>query len=308
MSEKSRWSELHEEIFKLDAEFPSRYTPTKCNAVERLRSKRCGFLRGIYKTGQIRRPSLPIRSYRVSLREIPRDVLEALLTNPAPSGKKTFVEIPDDVLLPKRRRGRPRNESLRALAKEQRCSERHARRLLASGKQREPMRERLSSDEAWALQQREKRAALVQALKQEDVLNLIAHMLDILHRDVETVCLSPDISGRARPWAVSMANHSGIDQALLICGFALGNNAVRSASISLGVSRSTICRTVRGKLHRLRSRGAELARALVDVDLDLSQVPDAPVRTGSRRLVTEQGENASSAQTTYQPLTRYRSH
>ena len=305
MSEKSACHELREQIWLLDAQFEIREPrepkdSNPVNAVQRLRQCEAPYLREIYLTGHITRPSLPRHWEPSRPVEIPAEILESLGTDSAKTAPKIPSELLHELLWPKRKRGRPRNEALQALVKLQKCSDRHARRLIASGKQRKRVRERPSLTEDWALQQREKRAALVQALKEENALYHLAYGLDVLKRGLETVCLSPDLSSWARQLAAKMAKHQGIVTALLICGFALGRNALRLASIHLGSSRSTIYRMVRGHVRSLRRHGETLR------DCDLSQVVGAENRSKARQVITEESENAWSLQTNWQPETAYK--
>jgi hypothetical protein len=177
------------------------------------------------------------------------------------------------VLWPKGERGRPRNETLAALAKSQRCSERQARRLLASSKQRKRVRETPTADEKWALQQREKRAQLVQALKHENDLNRIACTLENLNPDWAGALFEVNI--RVRELAEQMVAKAGT--VLLKCSFALQSIGLRFALNALGCSRSTIYRKFSGRLDSLRTDG-EILRAydLSQVDTQIGSKPPRP--------------------------------
>jgi hypothetical protein len=268
------------------------YKTGRITACSRLRIFHARHLLEIYKTGLITRPSLPTHSGPLRLTKIPDDILGVLLVSRPDTAKKTFLEIPGDVLWPKRKRGRPRNETLAALAKSQRCSERQARRLLASSKQRKRVRETPIPDEKWALQQREKRAQLVQALKHENDLNRIACTLENLNPDWAGALFEVNI--RVRELAEQMVAKAGTATVLLKCSFALQSIGLRFALNALGCSRSTIYRKFSGRLDSLRTDG-EILRAY-----DLSQV-DTQIGSKPRRPSAEETENAWSVQTTSSP-------
>jgi hypothetical protein len=253
MSEKSfaRQMALTRQIWQLDKQFDLRVeaaelSETSGSAAGRCRIQQARRLRETYKSGHIPRPSLPPpHSQEVRAPEIPWDLLnslEARPTNPA-----FATAIPDDVLWPKRKRGRPRNKALQALANSQRCSIRHARRLLASGKQRERVREHLSPTEEWALQQRKKRAKLVQALEQELSIDQLAYWLNLSYHweayttglengddDLVDRLLSVEPNSWARQLAERMAAEKG---SLAASGFVRQSLGLQP---SVSVSRSTI--------------------------------------------------------------------
>jgi len=314
MSEKSQCSRLRE-IWQLDEQFEFREEAQDAEKIRQTRLlprgvcsrfwiARARRLQEIYKTGCITRRPLPTRSEQV---EIPpeclvkcADVGETTATGRpitvpvevrSGDAATTYVKIPDEVLYPKdellypkRRRGRPRNQAVQALANSQRCSIRHARRLLTSGKQRKRVRESPSSEEEWALQQRKKRAKLIQALKQEQFTNHLAYRLNLLNHweaykkawedcDYGLVdnLLSSEISASTRQFAERMVADKGIAEALVICNFAFPRLGLRCASIQLGVSRSTIYRRFRGRLKSLRHAG-ETLRTTALPDADVPQV------------------------------------
>ena len=304
MSEKSACHELREQIWLLDAQFEIREPrepkdSNPVNAVQRLRQCEAPYLREIYLTGHITRPSLARHWEPSRPVEIPAEILESLGTDSAKTAPKIPSELLHELLWPKRKRGRPRNEALQALVKLQKCSDRHARRLLAFGKQRERVREHLRPSEEWALQQRAKRAELVRDLKENELRDDLARVLDVLTRGWERVWLSSSVSPQARELAKQMVDARGIETALLICGFALGEIDLRFASKTLGVSRSTIYRRFRGRLTWLKTRGKDLATTLPSADL--SKVVDAPLLVKRRYSDTEENENAWAMQTTFSP-------
>jgi len=240
MSEKSRSDALRQEIWRIKHEFDLRDLEAQRLRQEiyetgRLPGGACtlfwlgetAYLRQIYETGRINRRPLPTRSEWVAV-EIPPEILFELETAPT-DALAACVEIPDELLWlnlqsPKRKRGRPRNKALQALANSQRCSIRHARRLLASGKQRERVRKYLSPSEEWALQQQKKRAKLVQALEQELSINQLAHCLNLsYHWEAYTTALdnSDDdlvvrlLSAETNSWARQLAERMAAEKGSL---------------------------------------------------------------------------------------------
>jgi hypothetical protein len=147
-------------------------------------------------------------------------------------------------------------------------------------------------NEKWALQQREKRAQLVQALKHENDLNRIACTLENLNPDWAGALFEVNI--RVRELAEQMVAKAGTATVLLKCSFALQSIGLRFALNALGCSRSTIYRKFSGRLDSLRTDG-EILRAY-----DLSQV-DTQIGSKPRRPSAEETENAWSVQTTSSP-------
>ena len=313
MSEKSQCSDLRGQIWLLDQQFePRELKPANwTSAAERLRKQEAPYLREVYRIG---RPALrpPPKHWEVPQQreqlEIPREILLELEVRPRDAAA-ACVRIPDELLWPKRKRGRPRNKTLHTLAKSQRCSERHARRLLASGEQRKRVRRSLGPDEHWALQQREKRAALLQALKQEEALDRLSRILTVLNcwdayekaykeRDSEGVVmlLSSEVGASVRQFVKRMLDEKGVVEATVICGFALPGIGLRLASIHLGLSRNTIYRRFRGRLQSLRTQG-EILRT--------TALPDA----GSQIVeITKETENAWAQQTNRSAALHNRKH
>jgi hypothetical protein len=317
MSEKSECSDLREQIRQLDEQFEfreeareaqkisltGRFPHGACSVIRIARARR---LREIYKTGCIVRPSLPTRWDPV---EIPPEIWPNSVEEVRPrDAAAACVEIPDELLYQKhellyskRKRGRPRNQALRALAESQRCSIRHARRLLASGRKRERVRESPSSEEEWALQQQEKCAKLLQALEREQCINDLTYMLNLLNHwdaynkawedcdyDLVARLLLSEISASARQFAQRMVANRGTAEALVICGLAFPSIGLRYPSIKLGVSHSTIYRRFCGRLKDLRDVG-EILRTTALPNADASQIAD----------VTEEIESPWSQQTTW---------
>jgi len=313
MSEKSRCDYLRWQIYQLDEQFRFREEAQEFEEILRtvrlphglcsfLRIGRAHHLREIYHTGCIARRPLPTHTAPVPPLKIPPEVLRSFEadhpTGSATVKAKTYLNIPDELLhellWPKRKRGRTRNETRQALAKSHRCTERHARRLFTSGNQRKRVRERPSTDEEWALEQRKKRAELVQALKQENVLNCVASVLDILRLSGEKFCLLPKVSVWARRFAKDIITKRGGPEALLMCSFALPSVGLHFVSKTLGWSRSTIYRKIPSRqLDSLRSDG-EILRAH-----DPSQLAADQIRRKEHRRVTQGTANAWSQQTNF---------
>ena len=303
MSEKSACHELREQIWLLDAQFEIREPrepkdSNPVNAVQRLRQCEAPYLREIYLTGHITRPSLPRHWEPSRPVEIPAEILESLGTDSAKTAPKIPSELLHELLWPKRKRGRPRNVALHALVESQRCSERHSRRLIASGKQRKRVRERSSLTEDWALQQREKRAKLVQALEQELSINELAYWLNLsYHWEAYTKALKNGdddlvdrlLSAEPNSWARQLAERMAAEKgSLAALGFVRQSLGLRP---SVSVSRSTMYR----RFPRLHTSCKTLR------EYDPSQAVNALNRSKPRRPVREENENAWTIQTTFSP-------
>jgi hypothetical protein len=187
MSPNSRWLELERKIDELDA----RYDGTKSFAptpfwsyMSRCWERRHAYLSQIYRTGVVPRRYVGSLAVRETM-PIPDDLLDDLLAMlPLSPSVEQSVTIPDDVLFPKPKRGRPRNDALHRQANDLQCSPRHARRLLATSKPRQRDRERRPADVIEALQAHQKRAALVRALQAEEVVSYLSHVIRYLRKKV----------------------------------------------------------------------------------------------------------------------------
>jgi hypothetical protein len=231
---------------------------------------------------------------------IPDELLAELLATPSPSIKQSLT-IPDDVLFPKAKRGRPRNDALRRQANELQCSPRHARRLLATRKPRQRERERKPNDVIDALQARQKRAALVREMEEEmeaeTVVWYLSFAISFLRNKGYTVHPYSEVDCQI---ARELVKHEeGLIAPVLIVSTAMGSKSFHIAAKQLGMSRATIYRHWGSRLDEFRRRARYfLALAVIDVrNLEL--------RKGKRRVCTSP-DTAWEEQTTFHQ--RYEHH
>jgi hypothetical protein len=185
---------------------------------------------------------------------------------PPPSIKQSLT-IPDDVLFPKPKRGRPCNGPLHRQANDLQCSPRHARRLLASSKPRQRDRERQPEDVIEARQARQKRAALVremeEEIKEETVESYLSFAISYIRNKGGTVTsYSEEDCQLARELVKQEKTLIG---PVLIVSAAMGSKSLHIAGKILRISRATLYRQYRGQLDDLRRRARDLvALAVVD--------------------------------------------
>jgi hypothetical protein len=225
---------------------------------------------------------------------IPDELLAEWLAMPSPSIKQSLT-IPDDVLFPKAKRGRPRNNALRRQANDLQCSPRHARRLLATSKPRQRSRERLPEDVIQALQARQKRAALVremeEEIKEETVVSYLSFAISYLRNKGYTV--HPYLEVDCQIARELVKQEEGLIAPVLIVSTAMGSKSFQIAANLLGISRATIYRHWGSRLDEFRRRARDfLALAVVDVG-------NLELREGKRRVCTSP-DTAWEEQTTFQ--------
>lgn len=260
MSRNSRSLQLQGKICELDARYDGKknFAPISfCSAVSRLREQRHPYLCEIYRTGIVQRKAVRSLAPRKEIR-----IPDALLTMPSPPIKQS-VTIPNELLFPKPKRGRPRNVTLRRQANDLRCSSRQARRLLANGKPRHRDRERQPDDVIEVLKAREERKALVREMKAEAVVFYLTCALDLLNNKMLTTSPYSKLGCRlARRWV----KKQGLVAPVLMISYAMGANSFRNAGKLLGMSRATLYRNYGSQLDDLRRRAPDLL-ALAVVDL-----------------------------------------
>jgi hypothetical protein len=259
MSRNSRWLELQRKICELDARYDGKksFTPTSfCSAASRWREHRHPYLCEIYRTGAVPRRAVESLAAR---KRIP--VPDELLAMPSPHIEQS-VAIPDDVLFPKPKRGRPRNDALRRQANDLQCSLRHARRLVANGKLRQRSRERQPDDVIEALQARQKRADLVREMEEETVVSYLSFAISYVRNKGYTVHPYSEVDCRlARRWV----KNQGMVAPVLMISAVMRAKSFRIARKLLGMSRATLYRKYGSQLDDLSRRAKELlALAVVD--------------------------------------------
>jgi hypothetical protein len=193
---------------------------------------------------------------------IPDDLL-AMLS----SSVEQSMTIPDDVLFPKPKRGRPRNDTLRSYANDLRCSLRHARRLVATSKPRRRDRER-QPDVIEALQARQKRAALVREMEEEmekeTVESYLSFAISYLRNKGRTVTsYSEEDCQLAREL---VKQEKTLIAPVLIVSAAMGSKSFHIDAKILRISLATIYRHCGCRIDEFRRRGQDLVLALAVVD------------------------------------------
>jgi hypothetical protein len=173
---------------------------------------------------------------------------------PSPPIKQS-VTIPNELLFPKPKRGRPINRALHRQAHDLQCSKRHARRLVPNGKPRQRSREHQPDDVIEAIQARQKRTALVREMKEEAVMSYLNCAISRLRREEFTINLVRRLVKREK----------GLIAPVLIVTIAMGSKPFHIAAKLLGVSQATIYRACGSRLGEFRRRGRDLlAVAVVD--------------------------------------------
>lgn len=263
MSQKPRLLEIHSQICDLDnryrdAQDTSPMFPTNFRRLAQRNRNR--LLRAIYETGVVPRKSVEtlVPAMPVACDD---ERLGALLGMPETQLSHEDVQIPEELLYPKPKRGRPRSSEWSQHASSLNCSQRHARRLLSEGRTRTRDRSRYPDDVVEALAARKKRAALKRELEKIDILSDLERMIDYLGRGREAVLSAPIVSADARRLATRLVGAHGSEAALLLCGFAFGGS-LKLASIGLTMSRATIYRRFGSQLEFLRECGMALAAGL----------------------------------------------
>jgi hypothetical protein len=259
MSRNSRSLELQGKICELDTRYDGKksFAPTSfCSAMSPFWERRHPYLCQIYRTGAVPRRDVGSLAVRRETIPIPDDVL-AMLSPPV----KQSLTIPDDVLFPKRKRGRPRNDALHRQATGLRCSLRHARRLLANGKPRH--RERQPHDVIEALQARRERAAIVRQIQAEAVMSFLRYAIGYLRKKEFTANLFSGVDSRLAGMLVK--HEKGLSVPVLIVSTAMGSKSLRLPAKVLGVSSAKLYRQYGSQLDDVRRRASELlAVAVVD--------------------------------------------
>jgi hypothetical protein len=290
MSRNSHWLELQRKISEIDARFDAEKTfefvpaTASCNAVSRhwelYREHRHPYLCQIYWTGAVPRRDVGSLAVREAVREtIP--IPDELLAKPPSIGIR--LTIPHELLCPKPKRGRPRNEALRSHANDLRCSLRHSRRLLATRKPRQRDRERQSDDVLEALQARKTRTALVREMKAEAVMSYLSFAISYLSGKKFTVTKVDSKLARKL-----VKHEKELAPAVLIVTIAMGSKSFHNAAKLLGVSQATIYRNWGSRLDEFRRRGRDLV-ALAVVDLKKMANMKLPKR---KRGVVSRPDNA----------------
>ena len=252
MSRNSRSLQLQGKICELDARYDGKknFAPTSFgSAASRWRERRHPYLCEIYRTGATLRRAVGSLAVRKTI-PIPDELL-AMLSPPI----RQSVTIPNELLFPKPKRGRPRHDALRRKANDLRCSLRHARRLLGKGKPRQRNREHQPDDVIEAIQARQKRAALVREMKEEAVMSYLNCAISRLRREEFTINLVRRL----------VKQEKGLIAPVLIVTIAMGSKPFHIAAKLLGVSQATIYRACGSRLGEFRRRGRDLlALAVVD--------------------------------------------
>ena len=288
MSEKPDWLALREQISALDAEFDRLCSRQPGGLVGHFWRMNVPYFRSLYLTGKLR--VYPLPGPYVPIRIPDREMLDELFRDSRASiSSEKLVDIPRELLFPKPKRGRPRKLPSGA-SNDLRCSERHARRLLASGKPRERQHREPDYNEAHILDMRKRRAELIRQAQHAEAFGSLVHLLDVLIRGWRQSLGSP-VTSKAYQLADKLVEFNGLPAALVLAGFPL-----QAAAQEIGISSATLRRMLGHKLKELRRRSAEFQADLAR--LDVSNITLKPPAK-ARRLV-EADDSAWSQQTTFQ--------
>jgi hypothetical protein len=227
--------------------------------------------------------------------KISAELAAELMKSPILFPSAYMGDIPEELIFPKPKRGRPRKTPLEAV-KSLGCTERHARRLVASERPRERHREKPDEEMSWILEMRTKRADLVRELEAEEAIKALALGLDYLNRGRSKVRVIPPVQPQVRRMAEDLVQREGLPAAAVICGYAWGEGLSFACHV-LGVSLATVSRMFKGSRKELSDRGEELRDNLPKSDLSKISLE----RPKSQRRCVADDTSAWADQTNWTP-------